>query len=453
MGKLLFFDAFNGVSGDMILGALLDLGLPLAHLEQELRHLELGGYRLGLERVERQGLRGANFRVELVPAAGEGGHAHAHEHPHPHGHSHRHEHQESAGLAQDQSHPGQHGHAEGRHQGHAHGHVHGHHHRTWAQIRKMIQDSRLEAAVRDQALAIFERLARAEATVHGTSVEEVHFHEVGAVDSIVDIVGACIGFRYLGVDEFYSSPLNLGGGTVTFSHGTWPVPAPATVELVRGFPTRLSEIPHELTTPTGAAIVTTLVDPRRPVPPMRVQSSGWGAGDREIPGIPNMLRLLVAESLAETEAAGVSGAGWGRDQVALLEANVDDVEPETLGYFLELAFRDGALDVFFSPIQMKKNRPAVLLSVLCRPEDRERMVHLIFRETTTLGVRGRLLDRWVLSRREEIRDTEFGPVRVKVAELDGRPAQAAPEYEELKRIAQESGLPLREVRRRIMARL
>ncbi len=443
MGKVLFFDAFNGVSGDMILGALLDLGLPLSHLEEELGRLGLSGYRLRVEPVERCGLRGTNFRVEHAGTSGtpaehpdhqDRGHRHGHEHGREHGHEHGQEH--------------------GHEHGHGHQHGHGHLHRTWAEIRKLLQDCDLDAGVRDLALAVFERLARAEARVHGTAVDDVHFHEVGAIDSIVDIVGACIGFEYLGLDEFYCSPLNLGGGTVTFSHGTWPVPAPATVELVRDFPTRLSDIPFELTTPTGAAIVTTLVDPRRPIPPLRLQASGFGAGDREIPAIPNMLRLLVAERLTESQPVGVPGSGGPNlEQVAVLEANLDDLEPETLGYFLEAALREGALDVFFTPIQMKKNRPASLLTVLCRPEDRERMARLIFRETTTLGVRGRLLDRWVLNRREEVRETEFGPVRFKVAELDGETAQAAPEYEELKRIAEESGLPLREVRRRIMTRL
>lgn len=314
----------------------------------------------------------------------------------------------------------------------------------------MIVESRLDPQVKDQSLAVFERLARAEASVHRTSVEDVHFHEVGAVDSIVDIVGACIGFRYLDIDEFYASALNLGGGTVTFSHGTWPVPAPATVELVRGFPTRLSEVPFELTTPTGAAIVTTLVKQDCQAPRFQIKASGFGAGDRSIPGIPNMLRLILGEYSpgAKADDAGTED----REQIAVLEANLDNLDPETIGHFLDVALREGALDVYFSPIQMKKNRPAVLVSVLCRPDDRGRIARLLFRETSTLGVRGTLVDRWVLPRREQVVETEFGPVRFKLGELDGKTIQAAPEFEDLKRIAEQTGLPLKEIRRRVMAR-
>lgn len=468
MGRVLFFDAFNGVSGDMILGALIDLGLPLEHLEAELAKLGLSGYRLRAEPVERQGLWGRNFRVVLDEAE-PADHAHHHHHDHDHHHPHEHDHGAEDHHHHDHVHHGHHHHhgedeaADAHGSGHHHHREPGpsdpsgptadggaHHHRTWRAIRRLIQESGLSPEVREQSLRIFERLARAEATVHRSPLDDVHFHEVGAIDSIVDIVGACIGFHYFRIESFHAAALNLGGGTVTFSHGTWPVPAPATVELVRGFPTRLSETPFELTTPTGAAIVTALVDPARPAPPMSIEASGFGAGDREIRGIPNMLRLLLGDG--DQPAVESSTVGVVEEQVVLLEANLDNLDPETTGHFMDRALQEGALDVWFAPVQMKKNRPAVLVSVLCRSADRERMLRLFFQETSTLGVRGRLMDRWALPRREQRVDTEFGPVRFKLGELDGRTIHAAPEYEDLKKISADTGLPLKEVRKRVTAR-
>jgi pyridinium-3,5-bisthiocarboxylic acid mononucleotide nickel chelatase len=401
------------------------LGFLSSHLRGELDKLALQGYALTAEPIEREGLRAINFQVHEDGVDHHDHHHHPHNH---HNHTHPHEHAQAGDSPAPHS-----------------------HHRDYREIRALIQRSGLSTGVKERALAILRRLAEAEADVHGTAVEDVHFHEVGAVDSIVDIVGACIGFEYLGVDEFYSSALNLGSGTVTFSHGTWPVPAPATEKLVRGFPVRLSDVDFELTTPTGAAIVTTLVDPARECPELNHAGAGLGAGDKAIPGIPNMLRLLVGESRRRAQPGRLGP--FIEEQVLLLEANLDDMDPETFGHFLELALRDGALDVFFSPIQMKKNRPAVLLSVLCRPEDRDRMAQLIFCETTTLGVRLSMVDRWALPRSEEVVETEFGPVRVKVARLGDRLVNAVPEYEDLKRLADQTGVPLKEIRRKVAGRI
>ncbi len=406
MAKAIFFDAFNGVSGDMILGALLDLGLPLEHLEQQLARLKLGEFRLQATPVERQGLRAIDFKVDQPEAAGSrAGH---------------HSHCQAGGGSPHHPAP----------------------HRSLSEIRRMIEGSGLDPWVVATALKIFQRLGEAEAQVHGTELEQVHFHEVGGIDSIVDIVGSCLGFRYFGVERFYASPLALGGGTVSFSHGNWPVPAPATAELVRDFPVRTGPVEFELTTPTGAAIVTTLVEEAAPL--LHLERSGFGAGDRTFQEIPNLLRLMLArtqESRPETA---------DEEEVVLLEASIDNMDGELLGHALELFLCQGALDVYYLPLQMKKSRPGVLLTVLVRSEDRDRMVELIFRETTTLGVRWSSTRRFVLHRDLEKLDTEWGAVRVKVARWHDRVVNIWPEYDDLREIAERRNLPLKHVRHKVL---
>ncbi len=456
MTKLLLFDAFNGVSGDMILGSLIDLGVPMDHLEGQLSLLELGGYSLEASPIKRNDVMGVNFKVRLEDTQeprsdSVQGPAHVHSHDHDQDHDHDHHHH-------DHHHEHDHDHDHHHHDHHhehdpsARDHVHdaagdhGHAHGSFSEIRAMIERSGLPKRVKERSIAIFERLAQAESHAHGTSIEQVHFHEVGAVDSIVDIVGACIGFDYLGIDEFYASAINLGGGTVSFSHGTWPVPAPATAELLKGFPVEYSEIQAELTTPTGAAIVATLVDSERLTPKFRMGAAGLGAGDRELPSIPNMLRLVVGERFEGGET--VAPPGVGSERVVLLEANIDDMDAEMFGHFMDVALENGALDVFFAPIQMKKNRPGHLLTVLCRPEDRERFTDLVFAETTTLGLRCRELDRFVLARESVVVETVFGSLRCKVSRKGGRVVDVSPEYDDLSRLARSAGVPMREVRRK-----
>ncbi len=413
MKKLLYFDPFNGVSGDMILGALVDLGLPLDHLQAEINKLEGISVRLSAEPIERQGLYGINFHVEETPVEPE-------HNQHNHGH------------------------------GNSHGHHHHHAHRGFQEIRRMIQASDLDPWVKEKSIAIFRRLGEAEAKVHRSSLQEVHFHEVGAVDSIVDIVGACIGFRYFEVERFLTSPLNLGGGTVTFSHGTWPVPAPATTELVQGFPVSSSGSDGELTTPTGAAIVTTLADqPGTPVT-YRVDRSGFGAGDRRLPNIPNMLRLVLALLPDSPEPSARHIPSGVEEEVYLLESAIDDMDGQAFGYLMDLALKKGALDVYFTSIQMKKNRPGVLLSVLCRPSDLNEMAELIFRETTTLGIRWIPWKRWVLQRETRQVQTEYGAVRVKIGRSQGRIVNITPEYEDVKALSEETGLPLKLIRQKTL---
>jgi pyridinium-3,5-bisthiocarboxylic acid mononucleotide nickel chelatase len=419
--KMLYFDTFNGASGDMILGALLDLGVPLRHIEEELKKLGIpDDFHLHVKPVERSGLYGSNFHV----------HIHDARRNHDHSGEHKHQRHESAGSP-----------------GHGHGTSRG-----FVEIKQLIEDSQLDPWVKDRAVQIFRRLGEAEARVHRSSLEHVHFHEVGAVDAIVDIVGACIGFRYLSVDEFYTAPLNLGGGTVVFSHGTWPVPAPATAELVKGFPVLTGNVLAELTTPTGAAIITTLVDRPGPPPAYTIEKSGFGAGDRELEGIPNMLRLLLA-NLSDSPDARQPEKDFLEEEVVMVEAAIDDMDAQVFGYFMGLALDQGALDVYFTPIQMKKNRPGVLLSVLCTKPESHKMAELIFRETTTLGLRFSSCKRWVLDREFQEIETEFGTVRAKIGRLRGEVVNLSPEYEDVRRLSQEAGLPLKAVRQKVIEQL
>ncbi len=435
MSRILYFDPFNGISGDMVLGALIDLGLPAEHLRRELGKLGLDDeFSIEWDEIERQGLFGIDFRVRTKPSPQSGVHSHdggdaSHSHAHSHDHNHSHGH----------------GH------GHPHEHPHDHgHSRGFSQIRSLIESSGLSHGVKSRSVAIFRRLGEAEAHVHRSPLESVHFHEVGAVDSIVDIVGACIGFEYLGIDEFRSAPVCLGFGTVAFSHGAWPVPAPATAELIRGFQSYPGSVAAEMTTPTGAAILAELVDPDGSAPPMRIEKSGFGAGDRAFDEAPNMLRIILGESERGAKASNDIDS-LGRESVVLLEANIDDMDPQLCGRFLELALENGALDAFWTPIQMKKGRPGLLLSILCRPADRSDLIALALRETTSLGVRWRTMQRSALPRRTVELESGYGKVRVKVASLGSDVINAAPEFEDLRRIAQERSIPLKLLKRKVEA--
>ncbi len=417
MGNWLYFDPFNGASGDMILGALIDLGLPLETLRAELAKLGAEEFEIAAERVQRSGLSGVNLRVEVAGQL-----------PLP---AHRH----------DQGHKRRRGRGDGD-VGHSHRHQRG-----FPEIRGLIEASALDPEIKRRAIHIFRRLGEAEAKVHGLPLEQVHFHEVGALDSILDIVGSCIGFHFFEVERFYSAPLALGGGVVDFSHGVWPVPAPATAELVGGFPVRLGGVQAELTTPTGAAIITTLAEPGGTPPVSRLVRLGLGAGDREFEAIPNMLRLILGR---REQADGLQMEG--EESVALLEASIDNMDPELLGHFMELALGEGALDVHYGSLHMKKNRPGVLVSILCRDQDRERFADLVFRETTTLGVRWTPWRRWVLERESKTVESGFGPVQVKIGRRAGRVVNAWPEFEDLKRVSSASNVPLKDLRRKVMAK-
>jgi uncharacterized protein (TIGR00299 family) protein len=378
VSRLVYFDGASGASGDMVLGAVVDLGLSVEELRAELAKLPLGGYRLEASRVSRSGLVATKIDVHV----------------------------EEAATA----------------------------HRHLRDIVALVEASGLAADVKDRSSALFRRLAEVEAAVHGTSPDRVHFHEVGAVDSIVDIVGGVIALRWLGADRFASSPLNVGSGTVTMAHGTFPVPPPATARLVTGVPV-YGTGEGELLTPTGALLITAHATEYGPLPAMTIEATGHGAGSRETEGRPNVLRLITGR-----EARDASG-----ERVLVLETEIDDAAPQLLGPLVERLLEAGALDAFLTPVQMKKGRPGILVSVIAPPAGREAIEELLFRETTTLGVRRQEWDRTALERETATVETAYGPIRVKIGRRGGAVYNAWPEFEDCQRAAAERKVPVKEV--------
>jgi pyridinium-3,5-bisthiocarboxylic acid mononucleotide nickel chelatase len=437
--RIAYLECFSGISGDMFLGALVDAGVSPRLLEDTVAALGLGA-KLEISRVVRSGISATKVDVwvegekdmprEEYWAKQNAAHAAApalieasghHEHPHEHGHSHSHEHTHSHTSA-------------GEHAPHTHGHTH----RGLNEIRKIISAAPISAQAKKTATSVFEALGAAEAKIHNVPVEEIHFHEVGAVDAIVDIVCAAVGAEALAVAEFVCSPVNVGGGTVHCAHGTFPVPAPATLELLREAPVYSSGVQAELVTPTGAAIVKTLVRRFEAFPPMQVERAGYGAGSRDFERNPNVVRLVIGDVAKPLDKVN-------SETISVLEANIDDLNPQVFGYVLDRLLQEGALDVFGVPVQMKKNRPGTLLTVLCKSEDAGKLTQLIFAETTTLGVRQRQEVRQTLARRWENVRTQWGEVRIKIASMNGTVTNYAPEYEDCRRIAAEHHVPLKTV--------
>lgn len=384
--KCLYFDCFAGISGDMTLGALLDLGVPLPYLTEQLGRLALSDYRIRVSRALKMGIGGKKVTVQCAVLG------------------------------------------------------HHHEHRSYRTIEALINKSALKKSVKEVSLNIFSCLARAEAHIHRKKVVDIHFHEVGAVDSIVDIVGSAIGVDYLGIDACFSSALPLGSGFVQCQHGTLPVPAPATLELLRGVPVYQSDVTGELVTPTGAAILTTLVKRFGALPPMNIIKVGYGAGSNDFPQLPNMLRLI----LGEAQAASAD------EQVWVLEANIDDMNPEWAGFLMEQLLSAGALDVAFIPLYMKKNRPGFMLQVICTESLQPHLLKLIFQESTTAGIRYHRAARAVLQRSQGTLKTKFGTLKVKILQGGGN-AAVTPEFEECRRIAVQKGVPLKEVYAEVIA--
>ena len=371
--KICYLDAYSGISGDMTVGALIDAGANADSLVEGLRSLNTGA-EFRVEKTKRKGIAGTKFHV--LPPEGDKKHRHLHH------------------------------------------------------IVEMIDKAPLPAPAQDMAKRIFTALGEAEAQVHGIEIRKVHFHEVGAVDSICDIVGASLGFHLLGIDAVHCSPVNVGGGTVKADHGVMPVPTPATSLLLEGKPIYSRGPQVELTTPTGAAIAAAMAKSFGPIPAMNVKSTGFGAGDKDFEEQANLLRVLIGESSAAAETTTVS----------VLEANIDDASPQLLGYALDRLMDAGALDASLQPVYMKKNRAATLVRVIAKPEDQEKLAQILFAETTTLGVRIYSAERRVLERRFEEVTTPYGPVRVKVTE-HGR----VPEYDDCRKLAEEKGVPLKDV--------
>lgn len=417
MTRIAYLDCFAGISGDMFVGALLDLGLELADLEGELRKLDLTGYRLARASVDKLGLRATHFNVLLDSAGGT---------------------RPADGAPPD------------------HTHAHDDHHRAFTHIRDLISRSALSDPVKGAAIRIFTRLAEAEAAVHGVEVDQVHFHELGAIDAIVDIVSAAIGVEQLGIDEFVCSPLHLGSGFVRMAHGLYPIPAPATARLIAGAPVYSTEAKGELVTPTGAAIATTLASGYGPLPMMTVTRIGYGAGtrDREF---PNVLRVIMGERnstavptaprtpFPEQHAAAATEAGYHEGPATVIEANIDDMNPQLYDALIERLLTAGALDVALIPAHMKKNRPGILLQVLAHPASVDALLAIVFTESTTIGARTYDVTKRMLQREHRVIQTPYGPVRVKVARLGERVVNIAPEYEDCRALAASAGVAVKAV--------
>ncbi len=427
--KTLYLDIFSGISGDMFVAALIDLGLDARRLERELKKLKLDGYHLHIARGEKSGIAGTKFDVHLA-------HDHDHDHGAALGHEHRHGH--------TPAHP----HGE-------HDHSHHHHHeeqRTFADIRQLISGSKLSTWVKQKSIAVFQRIADAEGKIHGKPADQVHFHEVGAVDSIVDIVGGCLALELLGKPRVLAAPVVEGTGWIRCAHGRFPVPAPATLAILgdRGIGVTQCDEPHELVTPTGAAILAEFAESFGPMTGLVAEKIGFGLGTRNNKTRPNVLRAVLGKASGKISniqhpTSTTQGHDWETDHVAVLETNLDDISGEALGQFVETALAAGALDVFHTPIQMKKSRPGVLLTVLCAEADADKFTERMLRETTAFGVRRTIVERRKL-RREFVKvKTPYGQVEVKLGKLNGQVVQVKPEFESCRKLAYHAGVSLKQV--------
>lgn len=478
--RIAYLDCFSGISGDMFLGALVDAGVSAELLRETVRTLNVGA-ELEISRVNRNGIaatkvdvivRGVKdmpreeFQANKLEQSHEHRHVHVHTHEHKHsdgsvhthehGHAHSHEHTDdwahqhadSEDVAVEDHHAHRRGHAheflpsspKPAEDAHAHEH---HHHRGLKEIREIIGRAGISESAKQQAIAIFQALGEAEAKVHGTDIEKIHFHEVGSEDAIVDVVCAAVGAEALTVDEWRCSPLNVGSGMVKCEHGMIPIPAPATLELLKGIPSYSEMVEKELVTPTGAAIVKTLVSRFETLGGLRAEKIAYGAGSRDIEGWSNVVRLVIGMSEAvEPRKETVDGAG---ESVSVIEANLDDMTPQVFGYVLDRLLEEGALDAFGTSVQMKKSRPGMVLTVLAKHDDVERLSNLIFAETTTIGLRTRREQRTTLERRWVTVETRWGKVRIKVANLNGKELNVAPEFEDCRKLAKEHGVALKAV--------
>ena len=396
--KILYYDCFSGISGDMHLGAMIDLGVDPDGLIEQLGKLDLSGYELRITKDQRKGISGTKVDV----------------------------------ILDGDNHHQNHGHH------HAHDHDHQHPHRNLEDITKIIQTSELSNAVKERSIRMFRRLAEAEGKIHDQPIEKVHFHEVGAVDSIVDIVGAAVCLEMLAPDIIYSSPVELGGGFVKCEHGTFPVPAPATAEILTGIPVKSGAVPFETTTPTGALIIACNAEEFGPMKNLRISKTAYGIGNRDT-DIPNVLRVHLAEPLDQGDSSPETRKAW------IMECNIDDMNPEMYGYVMEILFDLGADDVFITPIIMKKARPASKLTVLCPPDKKQVLTEALLTHTTSLGVRSYEVDKTMLEREYTKLKTKYGEVTVKTAIYRGKHLKSKPEYEDCIRLAREHGIPAQKI--------
>jgi pyridinium-3,5-bisthiocarboxylic acid mononucleotide nickel chelatase len=416
--KTLYLDLFSGISGDMFVGALIDLGVDARKLERELKKLNLGAWRIHVVRRQKSGIAGTKFDVHVEEGRKSKIRRRRREHTHD---SHDNHHQDDS--------------------------------RNFAEIKQIIARSRLSKWVRKRSVAVFRRIAVAEGRIHGLPPERVHFHEVGAVDSIVDIVGACVALEMLGKPRVLASPVTEGTGWIDCEHGRFPVPAPATLAILgaRGIGVTQCDEPHELVTPTGAALLAEFAESFEPMQNLVAEKTGFGLGTRENKTRPNVLRAVLGKSARvqnpkpKTHSDGSIELDWEADTIAVLETNLDDMNPEILGHFVETVLAAGALDVFYTPIQMKKNRPGVLLTVFCSASDADKFSEMILRETSAFGVRRTIAERRKL-RREFVKiKTQFGKVTVKLGKLNDKVIQVAPEFESCKILATRAKIPIKRV--------
>lgn len=469
--KALYVEPFAGISGNMLLGALLDAGVPFAFLQEEFAKLHLGNYEMVHKSVNKCGIQAQYFNV-VLPEEQEHEHAHDgdqvnehhhvhdhdcdHEHEHHHDHAHDHAWMHAHGIAHshdhepvleeklcgcDHHHNHEHNHDQEHHHEH-HTHHHHHEHRNLHDIEEILDHSDLPKEVIAKAKEVFLVIAKAEAKVHGSTVEEIHFHEVGAIDTIIDVVGNILALQYLGIEKVFTTPVNTGFGFVECAHGQMPVPTPATAELLQGIPNYRGTVEKEMTTPTGAALLKVLASPVKEVPDgFSGETIGYGAGTRDVE-IPNVLRVTMG---LWNETVGNGNSGSAVERLLFLECNLDDLNPEIMPYVLEKLLAAGALDAWLQPVIMKKGRPAQTLKVLCSPEQRQVMEQIMFTQTTTLGVRAYYVERTALERRWKTVQTPWGEVRVKEGLLDGKVVNAVPEFEDCKKIAEANGVPLKAV--------
>lgn len=384
--KSLYFDCINGISGDMTLGAFLDLGVPLSYLKKELKKLPLTSYSITKTKTKRCSIEGTKVNIKIKES---------------------------------------------------------HHHRTYTDIVSLINKSTLSKSVKNQSIEIFKTLAVAEGRVHGINFKSVHFHEVGAVDSIIDIVGTAICLDYMKIDKVYSSSIPLGGGTVKCAHGTMPIPAPATLKMITGFEIKKSTLESELTTPTGAAIVATLTKKSTALPDMTITGSGIGIGSKDFKGIPNITRIIVGTD--STAVKKNTNPPNNEEPVIQIESNIDDSTPEVMGYLIEKLLKNKAIDAFVIPITMKKNRPAFLLTVLTTEKLKDKLTAIIFNESSTIGLRWFPANRECLDRELVKVVTKYGPINIKISYKDGNIVNIAPEFEDCSKIAKKTGIAIKTV--------
>ena len=382
--KIAYFDCFSGISGDMTVGSLLDAGLKIGTLEKELKKLGLTGYQLEVDKVVKKGISATQFKVRIKEEGVE---------------------------------------------------------RRFKDILTIIEKSKLDEEIKKETKKIFFNIARAESKIHRKDLDKIHFHEIGGLDSIIDITSAVIGIKTLGIEEIYSSALPVGKGFVKCAHGVIPVPAPATLELLKNIPTYSGGIESEMITPTGAGIIGTLAKSFRERPLMKIERTGYGAGEKEFT-IPNLLRISIGEKILKDEH---SKDGYVSDEAVLIETNIDDMNPEFYDYIMERLFSQGALDAFLTPIQMKKNRPAHMLSIVVYEQNLKEILEVLFSESTTLGVRIREIKRLRLAQQNFIAETKYGKIKVKVGIFKGEIKNIAPEYEDCKKMAKQHQVPLKEV--------